>query len=139
MAIEFLFLYLQTQTINGMKKIIISIIAIAAFLAALAITCPDRNKHVEVLKSEFNDYKYNSMGFDFGEGTRQLMTSVLGNGIVAVGIELNLEVKNNFLFSTGHIKIREDKVRVSFGILGMVFTAEPTKVERAAELSIQNS
>lgn len=122
-----------------MKKIIISIIALAALAAALVITCPDRAKHVEVLKSEFNDYKYNSMGLDFGEGTQQLMMSVLGNGVVGVGIELNLEVKNNLLFSTGYIRIREDKVKVSFGILGKVFTAEPRKVERAAELSIQNS
>ena len=122
-----------------MKKIIYTLLALAALITAMALTCPDREKHRVTLKEVYNDYNFDKLGLDFGEGTQELMMSVLGNGLVGVGIDKNLVVKNRFLFSVGTISYREVTERVSFGIFGKVFTADPQKVETVAELSIQNS
>ncbi len=122
-----------------MKKIIYTLLALAALITAMALTCPDREKHRVTLKEAYNEYNFEKMGFDFGDGTQGLMMSVLGNGLVGVGIERNLVVKNRFLFSVGTISYREVTERVSFGIFGKVFTADPEKIETVAELSIQNS
>ena len=125
---------------NEMKKVLIyTLLALAALITAMALTCPDKEQHRTTLKKEYNDYSFEKMGLDFGEGTRQMMMSVLGNGLVGVGIDMNLEVKNNLIFSIGTISYREVTETVSVGIFGKVFTADPKKIERAAELSIQNS
>ena len=105
----------------------------------MAVTCPDIDKHAATLKQVYNDYNYSNLGVNFGEGTQDLMMSVLGNGVVGVSIERNLKVKNNLLFSIGTISYRDVTEKVSVGIFGKVFTANPKKIETAAELSIQNS
>lgn len=122
-----------------MKKIIYTILALAVLITAMALTCPDREKHASTLKNVYNEYNYSSMGVNFGEGTQELMMSVLGNGLVGVGIERNLKVRNRFLYSVGTISYRDVTERVSVGIFGKVFTAKPKKIETVAELSIQNS
>ena len=122
-----------------MKKIIYTLLALAVLITAMAVTCPDRDKHAATLKQVYNDYNYSNLGVNFGEGTQDLMMSVLGNGVVGVSIERNLKVKNNLLFSIGTISYRDVTEKVSVGIFGKVFTANPKKIETAAELSIQNS
>ena len=122
-----------------MKKIIYTLLALAVLITAMAVTCPDIDKHAATLKQVYNDYNYSNLGVNFGEGTQDLMMSVLGNGVVGVSIERNLKVKNNLLFSIGTISYRDVTEKVSVGIFGKVFTANPKKIETAAELSIQNS
>ncbi|MBR2184606.1 MAG: DUF4359 domain-containing protein [Prevotella sp.] len=109
-------------------KQLISILIIVVVLATLALTCPDKQSHVEAINNEFItavDHRMNNSSSSeensFEEGLKIVASSFVG-GLFKGVMEQQLMVKNYVVVSIGEVNSSEGRKILSFGICNHVFT-----------------
>ena len=111
-----------------MKKILIAALAVIV-VTALAITCPDREKHVEAIESVFDYVAQRSAQKPGSLFDGQYLDALFLSRIASAAIDRFLKVDNYFVVSIGRITLPDTKPQVvSVGVFGHVFTLNKQKV-----------
>lgn len=106
-----------------LSKKIVAIAVIVIAIIILALSCPNKQTHVEALNNAIMTYLTESMSKDSTmtkDGSDELATG-LASSIVPKVLNSKLNVNNYFLFSVGELTDEGKTKTVSFGILGHVF------------------
>lgn len=106
-----------------LSKKIVAIAVIVIAIIILALSCPNKQTHVEALNNAIMTYLTESMSKDSTmtkDGSGELATG-LASSIVPKVLNSKLNVNNYFLFSVGEFTDEGKTKTVSFGILGHVF------------------
>ena len=121
------------------SKVLIILGAIIAISLLLFATCPDRNKHKEAISDAFNKYINNKINENPNPNDLFTQAGVtFFNGLVKIGIDNTLVVDNYGVVSIGYVnKVNGERQKVSFGLLGHVFTFSQEDLANAMEESFQ--
>jgi len=82
----------------------------------LGLTCPDKEKHVESIRTELTNV------LETSNKSENAMYALMGGAVIEKVLNSKLKVNKYFLFSTGTFSNGKDSKLLSIGILGNVFT-----------------
>ena len=82
----------------------------------MGLTCPDKKKHVESIRTELTN------ALEASNKSKNAMYALMGDAVIEKVLNSELKVNKYFLFSTGTITDGKDSKLLSIGILGTVFT-----------------
>lgn len=108
-----------------MKKLI-SLLIFVIIVVAFVITCPDKEKHREAIKSAVAE----KLAKDMDEKPEDKRTGLeeLGNmfatGLTDIFLSTNLNVKNYFVLSIGEVYFDGQTREISVGFLNHVFVPD---------------
>lgn len=112
-------------------------LAIVAVLACvLALTNPDQKDHCRAIANVTKDWSKDKIENITGGGFLGGITNMVTGPIVGEIIDGIVEVDNYGLFSLGHIDIGDSSTKVSFGIMGHVFTFNKNQLDEKIEEAI---
>lgn len=112
-----------------MKKLFILALIVGAGVLMFA-TCPDRKDHQEAIKAAVADYLEEEISI-LPAGVEDVVNSVgipIAGTVLDVVMKNKLKVNNYYLFSIGEVTHKGENKKVSFGILGHVFTLDKDDV-----------
>lgn len=93
---------------------------VGALLVIMAVTCPKKEKHVEVLTDRFAYVVKNQLGqYDSGLG---FIGSLFGGAVTKPVVNSYLNVHNYIIFNVGTIRYKGEDNAISVGAFGHVFT-----------------
>lgn len=107
------------------------ILVLAAIAVGLMATCPTEQAHREAITKEMNRFikeSTDNQGDAWG-----IIGNIISQKIVGVVVDNLIEVDNYGVCSVGSITFKGKTHRVSFGILGHVFTFDADDIQRALE------
>lgn len=107
------------------------ILVLAAMAIGLMATCPTEQDHREAITKEMNRFikeSTDNQGDAWG-----IIGNIISQKIVGVVVDNLIEVDNYGVCSVGSITFKGKTHRVSFGILGHVFTFDADDIQRALE------
>ena len=107
------------------------ILVLAAMAIGLMATCPTEQDHREAITKEMNRFikeSTDNQGDAWG-----IIGNIISQKIVGVVVDNLIEVDNYGVCSVGSITFKGKTHRVSFGILGHVFTFDTDDIQRALE------
>lgn len=107
------------------------ILVLAAMAVGLMATCPTEQAHREAITKEMNRFikeSTDNQGDAWG-----IIGNIISQKIVGVVVDNLIEVDNYGVCSVGSITLKGKTHRVSFGILGHVFTFDADDIQRALE------
>ena len=107
------------------------ILVLAAMAIGLMATCPTEQAHREAITKEMNRFikeSTDNQGDAWG-----IIGNIISQKIVGVVVDNLIEVDNYGVCSVGSITFKGKTHRVSFGILGHVFTFDADDIQRALE------
>ena len=107
------------------------ILVLAAMAVGLVATCPTEQAHREAITKEMNRFikeSTDNQGDAWG-----IIGNIISQKIVGVVVDNLIEVDNYGICSVGSITFKGKTHRVSFGILGHVFTFDADDIQRALE------
>ena len=110
---------------------IVLILVLAAMAIGLMATCPTEQAHREAITKEMNRFikeSTDNQGDAWG-----VIGNIISQKIVGVVVDNLIEVDNYGVCSVGSITFKGKTHRVSFGILGHVFTFDADDIQRALE------
>ena len=112
-------------------------LAIVAVLACvLAITNPDEKDHCRAIASVTKDWSKDKIENITGGGVLGSVTNMVTGPIVSEIVDGIVKVDNYGLFSLGHIDLGDSSTKVSFGIMGHVFTFNKNQLDAKIEEAI---
>ena len=107
------------------------ILILAAMAVGLVATCPTEQAHREAITKEMNRFIKEST--DNQSDAWGIIGNIISQKIVGVVVDNLIEVDNYGVCSVGSITFKGKTHRVSFGILGHVFTFDADDIQRALE------
>ena len=109
-----------------MKKFLFLIVFLAVVAGALIATCPDRNAHLEAIKSVVSEVANEAMDKQSNILTTGLasISTMLTINMADTYLKSNLIIRDHTLFNIGYISYNDDLRMISFGILNHVFTLD---------------
>ena len=107
------------------------ILVLAAMAVGLVATCPTEQAHREAITKEMNRFIKEST--DNQSDAWGIIGNIISQKIVGVVVDNLIEVDNYGVCSVGSITLKGKTHRVSFGILGHVFTFDADDIQRALE------
>lgn len=109
-----------------MKKFLFLIVFLAVVAGALITTCPDRNAHLEAIKSVVSEVANEEMDKQSNILTTGLasISTMLTINMADTYLKSNLIIRDHTLFNIGYISYNDDLRMISFGILNHVFTLD---------------
>ena len=109
-----------------MKKLLFLIVFLAVIAGALIATCPDRNAHLEAIKSVVSEVANEEMDKQSNILTTGLasISTMLTINMADTYLKSNLIIRDHTLFNIGYISYNDDLRMISFGILNHVFTLD---------------
>ena len=109
-----------------MKKFLFLIVFLAVVAGALIATCPDRNAHLEAIKSVVSEVANEEMDKQSNILTTELasISTMLTINMADTYLKSNLIIRDHTLFNIGYISYNDDLRMISFGILNHVFTLD---------------
>ena len=109
-----------------MKKFLFLIVFLAVVAGALIATCPDRNAHLEAIKSVVSEVANEEMDKQSNILTTGLasISTMLTINMADTYLKYNLIIRDHTLFNIGYISYKDDLRMISFGILNHVFTLD---------------
>lgn len=121
-----------------MKNFLFLIVFLAVVAGALIATCPDRNAHLEAIKSVVSEVANEEMDKQSNILTTGLasISTMLTINIADSYLKSNLIIRDHTLFNIGYISYNDDLRMISFGILNHVFTLDK---ETAKEIMKEKS
>ena len=121
-----------------MKKFLFLIVFLAVVAGALIATCPDRNAHLEAIKSVVSEVANEEMDKQSNILTTGLasISTMLTINMADTYLKSNLIIRDHTLFNIGYISYNDDLRMISFGILNHVFTLDK---ETAKEIMKEKS
>lgn len=119
------------------------LLAVAAVILALLLTCPDKSQHLEVVTDTLTQALNETVDEHIGKG--QLASSISGaissfasKSIVTGYLENNFSVTDYYIFSIGKVYLNGKTHQVSFGIAKHVFTIGTDKVKDGINGTVDN-
>ena len=106
----------QVPQFNYPLKKILYIALPLAICILLGLTCPDKEKHVESIRTELANI------LETSNKNKNAMDALMGGVVIEKVLNSKLKVNKYFLFSTGTFSNGKDSKLLSIGILGNVFT-----------------
>ena len=113
-------------------KFLFSIAIVIALFVTAAMTCPSRNKHIEVLSDRIS-YAYTGIDPSESSGLDKL-GGQLGKGVAKLFLKTQLTVDNCLFFSLGRI---DDQI-VSVGLFGYIFSAPRELLRQEVKAQFSN-
>ena len=109
-----------------MKKFLFLIVFLAVVAGVLIATCPDRNAHMEAIKSVVSDVVNDEMGKQSNILTTELasISTMLTVNMADTYLKSNLIIRDHTIYNVGYISYKDDLKMISFGILNHVFTLD---------------
>lgn len=107
----------------------VTLAIVAVLAAALAITNPDKNDHCNAISNVTKDWTGDKIEDIVGEGITGGVVKAITTPLMNKVVESIVEVDNYGLCSVGHIDIGDSKTKVSFGIMGHVFTFNKAQID----------
>ena len=109
-----------------MKNFLFLIVFLAVVAGALIATCPDRNAHLEAIKSVVSEVANEEMDKQSNILTTELasISTMLTINMADTYLKSNLIIRDHTLFNIGYISYNDDLRMISFGILNHVFTLD---------------
>ena len=121
-----------------MKKFLSLIVFLAVVAGALIATCPDRNAHLEAIKSVVSEVANEEMDKQSNILTTGLasISTMLTINMADTYLKSNLIIRDHTFYNIGYINYNDDLRMISFGILNHVFTLDK---ETAKEIMKEKS
>jgi len=121
-----------------MKKFLFLIVFLAVVAGALIATCPDRNAHLEAIKSVVSEVANEEMDRQSNILTTGLasISTMLTINIADSYLKSNLIIRDHTFYNIGYINYNDDLRMISCGILNHVFTLDK---ETAKEIMKEKS
>ena len=121
-----------------MKKFLFLIVFLAVVAGALIATCPDRNAHLEAIKSVVSEVANEEMDKQSNILTTELasISTMLTINMADTYLKSNLIIRDHTFYNIGYINYNDDLRMISFGILNHVFTLDK---ETAKEIMKEKS
>ena len=121
-----------------MKKLLFLIVFLAVIAGALIATCPDRNAHLEAIKSVVSEVANEEMDKQSNILTTELasISTMLTINMADTYLKSNLIIRDHTFYNIGYINYNDDLRMISFGILNHVFTLDK---ETAKEIMKEKS
>ena len=121
-----------------MKKLLFLIVFLAVIAGALIATCPDRNAHLEAIKSVVSEVANEEMDKQSNILTTGLasISTMLTINMADTYLKSNLIIRDHTFYNIGYINYNDDLRMISFGILNHVFTLDK---ETAKEIMKEKS
>lgn len=121
-----------------MKKFLFLIVFLAVIAGALIATCPDRNAHLEAIKSVVSKVANEEMDKQSNILTTGLasISTMLTINMADTYLKSNLIIRDHTFYNIGYISYKDDFTMVSLGILNHVFTLDK---ETAREIMKDNA
>ena len=110
--------------------LIVTILAVVSFVIVLALTCPKKEQHVEVLSDRFSFILTDQIGQD---DDLAVLGTMIGSKLTKGFIDLYVTVDDHVLFSVGRIRYDGEDRIASIGALGHIFTASKEQIKRRVE------
>lgn len=109
-----------------MKKFLFLIVFLAVVAGALIATCPDRNAHLEAIKSVVSEVANEEMDKQSNILTTGLasISTMLTINMADTYLKSNLIIRDHTFYNIGYISYNNDLRMISFGILNHVFTLD---------------
>ena len=106
-------------------------IGVLGLLIVMAVTCPDKEKHVKAVSDTLSVLLNDQVNGD--DDDWEMLGAMLGNKIVGAVLQNNMYVDNYVIFNIGKFSFNGEDNVVSIGMFNHVFTTSREKVrERAA-------
>ena len=110
--------------------LIVTILTILGVVIVMALTCPKKQQHVEVLSDRFSYILGDQIGQD---DDLSVLGTMIGSKIAKGIIDTFITVDDYVLFSVGHVRYDGEDYIVSIGAFGHVFTASKEQIKRRLE------
>lgn len=109
-----------------MKKFLFLIVFLAVVAGTLIATCPDRNAHLEAIKSVVSEVANEEMDKQSNILTTGLasISTMLTINMADTYLKSNLIIRDHTFYNIGYISYNDDLRMISFGILNHVFTLD---------------
>lgn len=124
--------YLAEKKEHNVKKSLrwlYFVIPLAAVIVIALLTCPDKSKHVDVLKDKIGSIMNEQLIGDSTDGLQVLGVALI-NGALGQYIKNYLTVEDYALFNLGRATIGDEKHIVSIGAFGHVFSVPKKTLEK---------
>ena len=117
---------------NGRRtSLIVTISAFVILVAIALVTCPDKNKHVNVLKDRLGSV-LNEQTISEKSSDLEVLGMALVNRVLGRVIDNFITVDDYALFSLGRLSLKDhEDIIVSIGIFGHVFTKSKEQMRQA--------
>ena len=107
----------------------VTLAIVAVLAAALAITNPDKSDHCNAISKVTKDWTGEKIENIAGDGIAGGVVKAITTPIMSKVVENIVDVDNYGLCSVGHIDVGDSKTKVSFGIMGHVFTFNKAQID----------
>jgi hypothetical protein len=104
------------------------VLALIALIVIALVTCPDKSKHVEVLKDKVGSVLIEQIAGENAKGD-DVLGRALVNGVVGQYLKNSLTVQDYALFNVGKFTYEGESVIVSLGAFGHVFSVPKKLIE----------
>ena len=120
---------------NKKARLIVTIVCIVALIVLALVTCPDKNKHLDVLKDRMSAVINEQVAVNENTSDLEAVGIALFNRLMGRMLDNYITVDDYALFSVGKSTIKGSENVVSFGIFGHVFTKSKEKMKQQLENS----
>ena len=121
-----------------MKKFSIFVLIVLALCCVAVATCPDKEAHKEAILSVLSEKINENIKAEQIDESSAVIANALGSKFLALALDNRLLVNNYFVFSKGDIlKLNGEKMWVSGGVFGHVFTFSKEDLDKALERVIK--
>ena len=118
-----------------MKKLL-GLVCVIVIAAAMVVTCPDKNAHMDAIRNEFSmaidDIMADNVKSEGDNAAYQVVKS-LALPLLETAWKNKLDYRNYFVLSTTAVKDEGEKKTVSIGVFGHVFTFDRKDVVKEFE------
>ena len=120
----------RTHKSNIKTGLIVTIVCIVALIVLALVTCPDKKKHVEVLKDRMSVVINEQAAVNENTSDLEAVGIALFNGLMGRMLDNYITVDDYALFSVGKSTIKGSEGVVSFGVFGHVFTKSKEEIKK---------
>lgn len=128
-AVDEYYLEKKEQESKSRFRWLIFVFSVIAIVVIALLTCPDKNRHVEVLKDKIGAV-FNEQLIGEDAGGYEVLGRALINGVLGQYIKNYVSVEDYALFSIGKSTLGGESNIVSVGAFGHVFSASKKTLEK---------
>ena len=110
--------------------LIVTLVCIIALIVLALVTCPDKKKHMDVLKDRMSAVINEQAAVNENTTDLEVVGIALFNGLMGKMLDNYITVDDYALFSIGKSTIEGSEGVVSFGIFGHVFTKSKEEMKK---------
>lgn len=114
----------------------VTLVILAILAGVLAVTNPNKKDHCRAISNVTKDWTQDKIDDYLGGGLLGGLTKMVTAPLLSEVVEGFVDVDNYGLCSIGHIDLGESTTKVSFGIMGHVFTFNKAQIDEKIKEAI---